>query len=97
MGHLLWALVVLGLVVFMASRPNVMRGRGATIDGPEDLANMMRMAIGPAGPYLLWIAIFFAVSDNIATRSTRSRASPWRPCTRPSRSAPTVRDARARR
>jgi hypothetical protein len=28
----------------------------------------MRMAIGPAGPYLLWIAIFFAVFDNIGTQ-----------------------------
>jgi hypothetical protein len=45
-----------------------MRGEGSTITGPEDLAHMMELAIGPAGPPLLWIAVFFCVFDNIGTQ-----------------------------
>jgi Mn2+/Fe2+ NRAMP family transporter len=60
-------LIVLNIAIWVVAA-QLMRGRGATIEGPEDLANMMKLAIGPAGPYLLWIAIFFAVFDNIGTQ-----------------------------
>ena len=60
-------LIVLNIAIWVVAA-ELMRGRGATIDGPEDLANMMELAIGPAGPTLLWIAIFFAVFDNISTQ-----------------------------
>ena len=58
---------MLNLAIWIVAA-EVMRGRGATIEGPEDLARMMELAIGPAGPTLLWIAIFFAVFDNIGTQ-----------------------------
>jgi Mn2+/Fe2+ NRAMP family transporter len=60
-------LIVLNIAIWIVAA-ELMRGRGATIDGPDDLANMMRLAIGPAGPTLLWIAVFFAVFDNIGTQ-----------------------------
>jgi Mn2+/Fe2+ NRAMP family transporter len=60
-------LIVLNIAIWIVAA-QLMRGRGATIEGPEDLANMMKLAIGPAGPYLLWIAVFFAVFDNIGTQ-----------------------------
>ncbi|MDA0170935.1 Nramp family divalent metal transporter [Solirubrobacter taibaiensis] len=60
-------LIVLNIAIWVVAA-ELMRGQGATIDGPEDLARMMELAIGPAGPPLLWIAIFFAVFDNIGTQ-----------------------------
>ena len=60
-------LVVLNIAIWIVAA-ELMRGRGATIEGPEDLARMMELAIGPAGPTLLWIAVFFAVFDNIGTQ-----------------------------
>ena len=46
----------------------LMRGQGETIEEAEDLARMMELAIGPLGPPLLWIAVFFTVFDNIGTQ-----------------------------
>jgi Mn2+/Fe2+ NRAMP family transporter len=61
------SLICLNLAIWIVAA-QLMRGRGATIDGPEDLARMMELAIGPAGPPLLWIAVFFCVFDNIGTQ-----------------------------
>jgi Mn2+/Fe2+ NRAMP family transporter len=60
-------LICLNLAIWIVAA-QLMRGRGATISGPEDLAHMMELAIGPAGPPLLWIAVFFCVFDNIGTQ-----------------------------
>jgi Mn2+/Fe2+ NRAMP family transporter len=60
-------LICLNLAIWIVAA-QLMRGHGATITGPQDLANMMKLAIGPAGPPLLWIAIFFCVFDNIGTQ-----------------------------
>jgi Mn2+/Fe2+ NRAMP family transporter len=60
-------LICLNLAIWIVAA-QLMRGHGATITGPEDLANMMKLAIGPAGPPLLWIAVFFCVFDNIGTQ-----------------------------
>src|SRR3954447_269050 len=60
-------LIVLNIAIWIVAA-QLMRGEGSTIAGPEDLAHMMRLAIGPAGPPLLWIAIFFCVFDNIGTQ-----------------------------
>jgi Mn2+/Fe2+ NRAMP family transporter len=61
------SLIVLNLAIWIVAA-ELMRGRGATITGPQDLADMMELAIGPAGPPLLWIAVFFCVFDNIGTQ-----------------------------
>jgi Mn2+/Fe2+ NRAMP family transporter len=60
-------LICLNLAIWIVAA-QLMRGHGNTITGPEDLANMMKLAIGPAGPPLLWIAVFFCVFDNIGTQ-----------------------------
>ena len=60
-------LIVLNIAIWIVAA-EIMRGRGATITGAEDLARMMELAIGPAGPTLLWLAVFFAVFDNIGTQ-----------------------------
>jgi Mn2+/Fe2+ NRAMP family transporter len=60
-------LIVLNFMVWVVAA-ELLRGRGDTIAAPEDLANMMKLAIGPLGPPLMWIAIFFTVFDNISTQ-----------------------------
>jgi Mn2+/Fe2+ NRAMP family transporter len=57
-------LIVLNFMVWIVAA-ELLRGRGDTISAPEDLARMMELAIGPLGPTLMWIAIFFTVFDNI--------------------------------
>jgi Mn2+/Fe2+ NRAMP family transporter len=61
------SLIVLNLAIWIVAA-QLMRGEGSTITGPDDLAHMMELAIGPAGPPLLWIAVFFCVFDNIGTQ-----------------------------
>ncbi|ATG53019.1 hypothetical protein CFK38_16965 [Brachybacterium vulturis] len=46
-----------------------LHGTGASISGPEDLAEMMRLAVGDFGPYLLWIALFFVAFINIPSQA----------------------------
>lgn len=41
---------------------------GGTITTERDLATMMEAAIGPAGPPIMWFAIFFTVFNNIVTQ-----------------------------
>lgn len=41
---------------------------GGTITSELDLAAMMEAAIGPAGPPIMWCAIFFTVFNNIVTQ-----------------------------
>lgn len=45
-----------------------MNASGGTVTSPLDLARMMEMAIGPAGPAIMWCAIFFTVFNNIVTQ-----------------------------
>ncbi|MCI9887483.1 Nramp family divalent metal transporter [Micrococcales bacterium 31B] len=44
-------------------------GTGFQVSGPEDLAEMMRLAVGPVGPALLWVALFFVAFDNIPAQA----------------------------
>jgi Mn2+/Fe2+ NRAMP family transporter len=60
-------LIVLNFMVWIVAA-ELLRGRGETISAPEDLARMMELAIGPIGPPLMWLAIFFTVFDNISTQ-----------------------------
>lgn len=46
-----------------------LHGTGASISGPEDLAEMMRLAVGDFGPNLLWIALFFVAFINIPSQA----------------------------
>lgn len=46
-----------------------LNGTGATISSPDDLAEMMRLAVGDAGPYLLWVALFFVAFINIPSQA----------------------------
>lgn len=45
-----------------------MNATGGTVTSEMDLAKMMELAIGPAGPSIMWIAIFFTVFNNIVTQ-----------------------------
>lgn len=59
-------LILLNLAVWIVAA-ELLRGEGGGIDAPEDLARMMELAVGPLGPPLMWLAIFFTVFDNIST------------------------------
>lgn len=45
-----------------------LHGSGVAVDSEQGLVTMMERAIGPAGPTVMWVAIFFAVFDNIVTQ-----------------------------
>ena len=60
------AIAIIDLAVWTTSA-ETMRGRGATIDAPDDLSAMMERAIGPIGPTLLWLALFFVTFSSIAS------------------------------
>ena len=61
-------LFALALAVWIVAA-ETMFGSSAGIATPEDLANMMQLAVGPAGPYILWIALFFVAFDNIPAQA----------------------------
>lgn len=58
------AIAVIDLAVW-ATAAQSMQGRGETVSGPEDLTMMMERAVGPAGPTLLWLAVFFVTFSSI--------------------------------
>lgn len=58
------AIAVIDLAVWTTSA-QAMRGQGSIIDEPVDLSFMMDRAIGPIGPPLLWLALFFVTFSSI--------------------------------
>lgn len=46
-----------------------LHGTGTSISGPEDLAEMMRLAVGDIGPNILWLALFFVAFINIPAQA----------------------------
>ncbi len=62
-------LVMFGIVLAVwVVAAETLHGTGASVDSEQGLILMMERAIGPAGPTLMWLAIFFAVFDNIVTQ-----------------------------
>ena len=61
-------LLVLVLSIWIVAA-ETMRGQEGALEGTDDLANMMGLAIGPIGPTLFWIALFFVVFDNIPAQA----------------------------
>jgi Mn2+/Fe2+ NRAMP family transporter len=61
--------VMFGLVLAVwVVAAETLHGTGASVDSEEGLVLMMERAVGPAGPTLMWLAIFFVVFDNIVTQ-----------------------------
>lgn len=62
-------MVMLGLVLAVwVVAAETLHGTGQVIDSEVGLARMMEVAIGPAGPPIMWAAIFFTVFNNIVTQ-----------------------------
>lgn len=61
-------LFVLVMAVWIVAA-ETLRGTGIEVGSPEDLAEMMRLAVGPIGPTILWVALFFVAFDNIPTQA----------------------------
>ncbi|MQA85061.1 MAG: hypothetical protein GEV03_10670 [Streptosporangiales bacterium] len=52
------AIIVVDLAVWIVGA-EVARANDLTISAPEDLATMMRLALGQVGPTLMWVGLFF--------------------------------------
>ncbi|TCP47360.1 Mn2+/Fe2+ NRAMP family transporter [Tamaricihabitans halophyticus] len=62
-------LVMFGLVLAVwVVAAETLHGSGQGVDSEAGLARMMEEAIGPAGPPIMWCAIFFTVFNNIVTQ-----------------------------
>jgi Mn2+/Fe2+ NRAMP family transporter len=64
-GTMVMFVLVLAVWVVAAE---TLHGTGEEISSEAGLANMMQKAIGPAGPAIMWTAIFFTVFNNIITQ-----------------------------
>jgi Mn2+/Fe2+ NRAMP family transporter len=61
--------VMFGLVLAIwVVAAETLHGTGTSVDSEQGLVLMMERAVGPAGPTLMWLAIFFVVFDNIVTQ-----------------------------
>lgn len=63
------AMVVINLAVWIVAAESLGGGAGIAIREPEDLAIMMGRGIGPLGPLLLWIGLFFVTFTSFPTYS----------------------------
>lgn len=62
-------IVMCGLVLAVwVVAAETLHGTGTSVTSADDLALMMGKAIGPAGPPIMWCAIFFVVFDNVVTQ-----------------------------
>jgi len=62
-------LVMFGLVLAVwVVAAETLHANGEEISSEFGLARMMEQAIGPAGPPIMWLAIFFTVFNNIVTQ-----------------------------
>ncbi|MDI2030390.1 Nramp family divalent metal transporter [Saccharopolyspora sp. TS4A08] len=63
------SLVMFGLVLAVwVVAAETLHGTGESVSSADGLASMMEKAIGPAGPPIMWLAIFFTVFNNIVTQ-----------------------------
>lgn len=62
------AILVINVAVWVVAA-ETLRGQGLVLQDETDLAVMMQLAVGTAGPVLLWIAIFFVTFDNLPAYS----------------------------
>ncbi|RNL82632.1 Nramp family divalent metal transporter [Halostreptopolyspora alba] len=61
--------VMFGLVLAVwVVAAETLHASGGSITSEQGLATMMEEAIGPAGPHIMWCAIFFTVFNNIVTQ-----------------------------
>ncbi|MEV4644591.1 Nramp family divalent metal transporter [Saccharopolyspora sp. NPDC049357] len=64
-GSLVMFALILAVWVVAAE---TLHGTGDNVSSADGLASMMEKAIGPAGPPIMWLAIFFTVFNNIVTQ-----------------------------
>jgi Mn2+/Fe2+ NRAMP family transporter len=62
------AMVIINLAVWITAAETV-HGRNFALEDENDLAQMMQLAIGPAGPVLLWLGLFFVTFNSFPAYS----------------------------
>ena len=63
------AIIVVDLAVWVVAAQTV-RANHLTIDGVNDLARMMQLAVGGLGPTLLWLGLFFVTFSSFPAYAT---------------------------
>jgi Mn2+/Fe2+ NRAMP family transporter len=63
------AIIVVDLAVWVVAAQTV-RANHLTIDGVNDLARMMQLAVGGVGPTLLWLGLFFVTFSSFPAYAT---------------------------
>ena len=62
------SIVVINLAVWIVAA-EAFGGTDRSIESPEDLASMMQVAVGAAGPTILWIGLFFVAFTSVPAYS----------------------------
>ncbi|MCI2417337.1 Nramp family divalent metal transporter [Saccharopolyspora sp. K220] len=63
------AVIVVNLSVWVVGA-EIVRPYGLQVDGIDDLAEMMRLAVGPAGPWIFWLGLFFVAFSSFPSYAT---------------------------
>lgn len=61
-------MLAINLLIWIVAAETI-RGTGLTISTEYDLANMMELAVGPFGPTILWVSLFFIAFSSITPQA----------------------------
>jgi Mn2+/Fe2+ NRAMP family transporter len=62
------AMIVINMAIWILAA-ETLSGRGVAIETADDLASMMQQGIGPIGPILMWIGMFFVTFNSFPAYS----------------------------
>ena len=63
------AVIVVNLAIWVVGA-EVVRSNGLTVADIDDLAHMMQLAVGPAGPWIFWLGLFFVAFSSFPAYAT---------------------------
>jgi Mn2+/Fe2+ NRAMP family transporter len=63
------AVIVINLAIWVVGA-EIVRSHGLTVEDINDLAHTMQLAVGPAGPWIFWIGLFFVAFSSFPAYAT---------------------------
>jgi Mn2+/Fe2+ NRAMP family transporter len=63
------AVIVVNLAIWVVGA-EIVRANGLTVEGIDDLALTMQLAVGSAGPWIFWIGLFFVAFSSFGAYAT---------------------------